>query len=212
MRLSVKKAKNLLLSCCYRPPKDITGNLTAYLSPIFQRVQNEKKKGFIIVDFNLNCLNDNEDINSIHFYHKVFELRFILPIDKPTRVCKNNVTITENILPEFLTILKSKERKGIIKSDISDHFPIIFTIQTRKIKANDKYLLTIKENEQQLSLLHWRHVSRQKDVNKITLLRKFLEIYETNFTYKQVTVKPKDVKNPWMIRALKSSIQKQKLN
>ena len=41
----------------------------------------------------------------------------------------------------------------------------------------------------------------------------FLEIFETNFPYKQVTVKPKDVKNLWMSMALKkSSIQKQKLH
>ena len=40
----------------------------------------------------------------------------------------------------------------------------------------------------------------------------FLEIYETNFPYKQVTAKPKDVQNLWMSKALKkSSIQKQKL-
>ena len=44
-----------------------------------------------------------------------------------------------------------------------------------------------------------------------TFLSTFLEIYETNFPYKQVTVKPKDIKNPWMSKALKkSSIQKQK--
>ena len=43
-----------------------------------------------------------------------------------------------------------------------------------------------------------------------TFLSTFVEIYETNFPYKQVAVKPKDVKNPWMSKALKkSSIQKQ---
>ena len=64
------------------------------------------------------------------------------------------------------------------------------------------------------SILHWRHVISQKDVNKTyeTFLSTFLDIYETNFPYKLVTVKPKDVKNPWMSKALKkSSIQKQKL-
>ena len=45
-----------------------------------------------------------------------------------------------------------------------------------------------------------------------TFLSTFSEIYETNFPFKQVTVKPKDVRNPWMGKALKkSSIQKQKL-
>ena len=45
-----------------------------------------------------------------------------------------------------------------------------------------------------------------------TFLSTFLEIYRTNFPYKQVTVNPKDVKNTWMSQPLKnSSIQKQKL-
>ena len=39
-----------------------------------------------------------------------------------------------------------------------------------------------------------------------------MEIYETNFPYKQVTAKPNNVKSPWMSKALrKSSFQKLKL-
>ena len=34
------ESKNMLLSCCYRPPKGITENLTAYLTALFQRIQN----------------------------------------------------------------------------------------------------------------------------------------------------------------------------
>ena len=58
-----KESKNMLLSCYYRSPKGITENLTAYLASIFQGVQNEKKKGFIIGDFNRKSLNYNEDSN-----------------------------------------------------------------------------------------------------------------------------------------------------
>ena len=72
-----KQCKNMLLSCCYRPLKGLTENLTAYLASIFQGVQNEKKKNFTIADFNLNCLNHKEDSIISHFYHKVFELGFI---------------------------------------------------------------------------------------------------------------------------------------
>ena len=88
----------MLISCCYRPPKGITENLTAYLASIFQGAQNEKKNIVIIGDFNLNCLNYNEDSNIRHFYHKVFELGFISLIGKPARVCKNSATINDNIL------------------------------------------------------------------------------------------------------------------
>ena len=58
-----KESKNMLRSCCYRPPKDITENVTAYLASVFQGVQTEKKKSFIIGDFKLNCLNFSEDSN-----------------------------------------------------------------------------------------------------------------------------------------------------
>ena len=87
-----------------------------------------------------------------------------------------------------------------------------------KIKANYNKREFTKANKaafkQQLSLLDWRHVNYQKDVNKMyeTFLGTFLETCKTNFPFKQVTVKPKDVKNPWMRKTLKkSSIQKQTL-
>ena len=209
-----------MISCSCRPPKGITENLTAYLASIFQGVQNEEKKMFIIGDFNL-CLNYNEGSNIRRFYHKLFKLRFISLIDKPTRVRKNSAAIIDNILTNC--IFDNTLKKAIIKNYISDHFPIIFTIQTRKNqrKCQNRVYNKREFNEankaafkQQLSLFHWWHVSSQKDVNKMygTFLSTFLEIYETNFPYKQVTVKPKDVKNPWMSKALKkSSIQKQKL-
>ena len=103
-----EKSKNMFLLCCYRPRKGITENLTAYLTSVFQGVQNVKKKSFIIGDFNLNCLNYNGDSNIGHFYHKVLELEFIPLIDKPTRICKNSATLIENILTNcvFDNILK----------------------------------------------------------------------------------------------------------
>ena len=56
----------------------------------------------------------------------MFALEFISLIDKPERVCKNSATIIDNILTNcvFDDTLK--------KADISDHFPISFTIQTGK--------------------------------------------------------------------------------
>ena len=57
----IKEIKNMLLSCCYKLPKGIMESLTAYLASIFQGVQNEKKKRFIIRDFNLNYLIYNDE-------------------------------------------------------------------------------------------------------------------------------------------------------
>ena len=91
-------------------------------------MQNEKKKSLIIGNFNLSCLNYNEDSNIIYFKHKVFELRFILLINKPTKVCKNSATIIDNILDNC--VFDNTLKKAIIKTGISVPFPIIFIIQT----------------------------------------------------------------------------------
>ena len=132
---------------------------------------------------NLNCLNYNEDSNLRHFYQKVFELGFFPLIDKPTKVCKSSATIIENILTNC--VFDNTLKKAIIKSDISDHFPIIFAIQTGK---NQRKCLVYNKREfneankavfkQQLSLLHWRHVSFQKDMIRMyeTFRSTFLEI------------------------------------
>ena len=172
--ITSKESKNMLISCCYRPPKGKTENLTAYPASIFQGVQNENKKIFIIGDFNLNCFNYNEDSNVRHFYHKVLELGFFPLIDKPTRVYKNSATIIDNILTNC--VFDNALKKAIIKSDISDHFPIIFNAQTGKNQSKWQNLVYNKREfsktnkaafKQQPSLLHWRLVSSQKDVNKM---------------------------------------------
>ena len=125
-----KESKNILLSCCYRPPKGITENLTACLTSIFQEVQNEKKERF--GDFNLNCFNYNEDSSIKHFYHKVFEFGLIPLIDKPTRVCKNSMTMIDNI---FINCVFDNTLKKVIIQvvfKITYQLLIIFTIQTGK--------------------------------------------------------------------------------
>ena len=125
-----KESKDMLLSCCYMPPKGITENLTNYLTSICRRAQNKKKKSFIIGDFDLNCFNDNEDSNMNIFTTKCLSLGFVPLIDKSARICKSSATIIDNTLTNY--VFNNKLKKSIIKSDISDHFPIIFAIQTEK--------------------------------------------------------------------------------
>ena len=69
----------------------------------------------------------------------MFELGFNPFIDKPTRVCKNSATIIDNILPGC--VFDNTLKKAVIKIDISDHFPIIFTIQTEKNQSKCQNLV-----------------------------------------------------------------------
>ena len=60
----------------------------------------------------------------------MFEFGFIPLIDKSTRICKNSAAIIDNILTNC--VFDNTLTKAIIKSDISEHFLIIFTIQAGK--------------------------------------------------------------------------------
>ena len=89
MRLSVKGNKNALFSCCCRPPKDITKNLSNYPTKIFEKVENVKKKFY------------NEDNNIKSFYDKLCEHGFSPLIGKPTRIYKTDETIIYNIITNW---------------------------------------------------------------------------------------------------------------
>ena len=50
-------------------------------------------------------------------------------INKPTRVTRNTVTAIDHIITN--TVINGIEhRYDIIKTDISDHFPIVFALNT----------------------------------------------------------------------------------
>ena len=103
-----------------------------------------RKEMFYSWDFKMNCLNNNEDSNIKHFYHKVFQLGFIPVMDKPTRFGKNSVIIIYNILTNG--IFDNNLKKSIIKCDISDQFTIIFTIQTGKDQSKCQNLIYNKRD------------------------------------------------------------------
>ena len=110
----------------------------------------------------INCLNYNEGSITKHFYHKVFELGFIPFLSKTMRIIKNSVIIIDNILTNC--VFDDTLKKSVIKSNTSDQFLIIFTIQTGKNQTKCQILGYNKRDfneannaafKLQLCLFHW---------------------------------------------------------
>ena len=57
-------------------------------------------------------------------------------INKPTRVTRKTVTAIDNILTN--SFVDTTIEKGIIKSDVSDHFPICLFISSEKVSAENE--------------------------------------------------------------------------
>ena len=113
-------------------------------------------------------------------------------------------------------------KTAIVKTDISDHFPIIFATKN-KIDAEITEQYIFKRNISDQSIDKFKQKLRNIDWNNIKILRnvndaysKFLEIflslYNECFPKIKVKLKPQRQFNPWITKGIrKSSKKKQKL-
>ena len=91
--------KNILLSCCYRPPNGDSENLSTFLqNNIIGKSVSEKKISYMIGDFNMNCLKYHENAKTKYFYDNFFEKGAIPIINWPTRISEHSTSLIDNIL------------------------------------------------------------------------------------------------------------------
>ena len=56
-------------------------------------------------------------------------------VNWPTRISEHSASVIDNIL--MTDIVNNTPKKGIIKLDVSDHFPIFFSIRLTKEKLQE---------------------------------------------------------------------------
>ncbi|XP_065667204.1 uncharacterized protein LOC136087699 [Hydra vulgaris] len=217
-----KKFKNILLSCCYRPPTRRTEYLSNYLvHNIIEKASHEKKKNYIIGDFNLDCFQYNEKQNITKFYNHLFETETVPIINKPTRITEFSSSLIDNVLTNDCFNITLK--KGIVKTDVSDHFPIFFCLGA-DLKTNTHGKITIKKRiynnnnlnlfKQQLLHQDWSYINFNEDKNIIykSFFNIFYKIYDANFPLREIILNAKDISCPWITKGIKKSSKiKQKL-
>ena len=76
----------------------------------------------MIGDFNMNCLKHHENAKTKYFYYNIFEKGIIPIINRPTRISEHSASLIDNILTTYIF-------NNSLKKDISDHFPIFFSIR-----------------------------------------------------------------------------------
>ena len=216
-----KESKNTIITCCYKPPRANTETFTAHLQLMFHKCSLEKKKIFVLGDLNLNALNYEESGEIKNFYDELFQYGIIPLINKPTRVTSTSATLIDNILTNsfFDTSLK----KGIVKTPISDHFPIFTSFQTSTKKILNEKIETFKRIftdgnknsfKEEIKKIDWTSLENCSDTNVMydKFYEQFFEIYDKHFPLKLKITKLKDLKSPWFSQGLKkSSKRKQKL-
>ena len=91
----------------------------------FLKKSASSKKVFMVGDFNINSFDYGNN-----------ESGFFPVIQRATRVTRTTATATDHIITD--TILESTMHSGIIKANMSDHFPI-FNILENSCSKNKNY-------------------------------------------------------------------------
>ena len=142
--------------------------------------------------------------------------------NKPTRVTRHSANAIDHIITNSVTG-HNDFKSAIIKTDLSDHFPIVFAIKTNEttqrpvVKSTYKRSYCEKNIDKFKNILHnrnWDDIKKIEDPNKAYkyFLNIFIDIYDKSFPKSEVKVKFKSDQSPWITKGIaKSSKKKQRL-
>ena len=136
IELLTKSMKNIIVSCCYKPPDGNWKNHCDHLQKILTNATMENKIYFVTGDFNLNCLEFHQSSEIRQFLNNMFEKGAIPLINRPTRVTTSSATLIDNIFTNC--VFDTSLKKGIIKTSISDHFIIFAAIKLSNEKTKNQ--------------------------------------------------------------------------
>ena len=99
-----------------------------HFKDIFSKNAKNEKRIVLAGGFNINFL-DFEDF--LDFLNLMFHYHMIPLTNKPTRVTRHSANAIDHIITNSVTG-HNDFKSAIIKTDLSDHFPIVFAIKTNE--------------------------------------------------------------------------------
>ena len=128
----------MIITCCYRP---LSGAIRG-LENVFKKANTENKLCFVAGDFNLNCLDYNNNLEIRTFYNRIFVHSCIPMIRKPTRIRSKTVSLIGSIFTNFIFDTSLKLEKVMCLTIFLYLFPYVLH---QKFTKNIQRLLFIKE-------------------------------------------------------------------
>ena len=122
-------SKNIVLNVVYRPPDGDLRITETLLRKILSENTKANKTLFLAGDFNINVLDYEINKKVQNSVNLMFEFSMIPTINKPSRVTSYRATAIDKTITN--SIYDNDFESAISKTDVSDHFPIIFTIKLK---------------------------------------------------------------------------------
>ena len=207
--------RSVVVGVIYRPPNTSINPFLDYIDRVLEIVKREKKICYILGDFNLDLLKQNEHNETSEFLEKMYSNSFLPCITKPTRATASSATLIDNIFTNMQN-LNYTYTSGIIFSDISDHFPVFHTITDKQNIQNNQYdtirkrQFTLQNRQKfnnELNTTSWNTILNTQccQTSYSIFLKKIQNIYDNCFPYKIIKINRKRNK-PWVTKAIKRSI------
>ncbi|XP_065658632.1 uncharacterized protein LOC136083154 [Hydra vulgaris] len=210
IEITNKATKNIIINSIYRKPGGNFKIFKSYLKNFLSNTNITKKHVYLTGDYNINLLNHSSNVNVQYFLNTLIQHDIIPTISKSTRITNTSSTLLDNIFTNNIhnCLLES----GIIKTDITDHFPIFLI--TNNITDNHSALKSTIQMRQinENSLLHFRNLLSEKidwdlilqsqEANKAydLFLAQFCKYYDLAFPLKKIVLNSKSLLSPWMTK------------
>ena len=93
---------------------------------------------FIPIDFDTLHQHQPLEHRSYHIMYTMYSNTFVPVITKPTRITEHSQTLIDHIhIYTDLTTPNYKHKQGILRTDISDHYPVFYLMLKPNSSKND---------------------------------------------------------------------------
>ena len=127
---------NIIFNIVYRPPDGVY-KFEKYFQSILSNNSIKKKSVILAGDFNINVLDFEQNKKVQNFVNLMFQFGLVPTINKPTRVTNKTISAIDHIITN--SIYNNDFKTAIIRTDISDHFPITYTFKLRSSMSSENH-------------------------------------------------------------------------
>ena len=191
------------------------------LEPILNDRLFKKSKTILLGDFNINLLEHHTHPDT-NLFLSFMQNYFYLPvITRATRFPEGLQRATPSLLDHIYMNFSPPSVSGILKVNITDHLPVFITLIIPKSKIQNQTIKfrVFKEESRikftrDLSLILWEDLLTFEDLNANfnAFLKKFSQLYNTNFPVVTKSLSNKRLSHPWVTSVLVNALKNKNIS
>ena len=209
---------NIIIGIVYRMPDSSIDDFNDRVADILNVINKENTLFYMLEDLNIELLKCDEHRLTSSFIDILYSNNVYPLITQPTRVTQNSATLIDHILTNNFDII-GNHKKGILCTDISDHYAVAHVAGNTKNHVKDTTVLGVKRDLCQRNVQKFIHEMQQIDWKVVMNLKEtqgaysefnavVTKLYNKSFPYKKTNnYKPYFDRKPWLTSALKESIK-----